>query len=82
MQLQLKNSQKRLQNAQNYYDFSLNRHSTGLIDTLEHTLNCASFNNAKKSLNTTQSENLKALIALYKAFGGNLNLQKESYANN
>ena len=82
VQLQLKNSQKRLQNAQNYYDFSLNRHSIGLIDTLEHTLNCASFNNAKKSLNTTQSENLKALIALYKAFGGNLNLQKESYANN
>ncbi|MDY2584112.1 TolC family protein [Helicobacter sp.] len=79
---QLQNSQKRLQNAQNYYTFSLNRHSVGLIDTLEHTLNSASLNNAKKSLNTTKTQNLKTLVILYKVFGGNLNLYKDSYANN
>lgn len=80
--LQLKNNQMRLQNAQNYYNFSLNRHSVGLIDSREHTLNSASLNNAKKSLNTTKIETLKTLITLYKAFGGNLNLYKDSNANN
>ncbi|QOQ97382.1 TolC family protein [Helicobacter winghamensis] len=78
---QLQNSQKRLENAQNYYNFSLNRHSIGLIDLREHSLNSASLNNAKKSLNTAHSENLKTLISLYKAFGGNLNLQKDFNAN-
>ena len=78
----LQNSQIRLNNAQNYYDFSLNRHSIGLIDTREHALNSASLNNAKKSLNTAKSENLKSLLALYKAFGGNLNLQKDFNAHN
>ncbi|MCI5632716.1 TolC family protein [Helicobacter sp.] len=80
--LQLDNSQKRLNNAQNYYEFSYHRHSVGLVDTLEHALNSASFNNSKKSLNTAASENLKAFSLLYKAFGGNLNLHKESYAIN
>ena len=79
---QLDNSQKRLDNAQNYYEFSYHRHSVGLVDTLEHALNSASFNNSKKSLNTAASENLKAFSMLYKAFGGDLNLHKESYANN
>ncbi|MBX7491354.1 TolC family protein [Helicobacter turcicus] len=80
--IQLQNSQKRLQNAQNYYEFSFNRYNIGLIDTLEHALNSASLNNAKKSLNTAKVENLKTLVTLYKAFGGNLNLHKDSYANN
>ncbi|TLD85269.1 efflux transporter outer membrane subunit [Helicobacter sp. MIT 11-5569] len=81
-QTQLQNSHRRLKNAQNYYEFSFNRHTIGLIDTLEHALNSASLNNAQKSLNTAQSENLKTLVTLYKAFGGNLNLHKESYADN
>lgn len=72
--LQLQNNQKRLDNALNYYDFSYNRHQIGLIDSLDHALNTASLNNAKKSLNSTISQNLKALSLLYKTFGGNLNL--------
>lgn len=79
--IRVQNSQKRLQNAQNYYDFSANRHLVGLIDTREHRLNQASLNNAKKSLNSVKTENLKTLITLYKAFGGNLNLYKDSHAN-
>ncbi len=72
--LQLQNSYKRAKNAQNYFEFSSNRHFVGLIDDLEHSLNAASFNNAQKSLNSAKFENLKAFVLLYKAFGGDLNL--------
>lgn len=73
-QLQLQNNLKRLNNAESYYEFSYNRHSIGLIDSLDHALNSASLNNAKKSFNTTKGQNLKALSLLYKTLGGNLNL--------
>lgn len=76
--LQLQNSQKRMENAQNYFEFSSSRHLVGLIDSLEHSLNAASFNNSKKSLNSAKFENLKALVLLYKAFGGDLNLAQQS----
>lgn len=73
--LQLQNSQIRADNAQSYFEFSSSRHSVGLIDSLEHALNAASLNNAQKSLNSARLENLRAFVLLYKAFGGDLNLE-------
>lgn len=76
--LQLQNSQIRADNAQSYFEFSSSRHSVGLIDSLEHALNSASLNNAQKSLNSARLENLKAFVLLYKAFGGDLNLESQN----
>lgn len=77
MQLQMQNNKIRLNNAKEYFTFSLNRRSIGLIDELEFQENYASYNNSKKSLNTSQNSQIQALIGLFKAMGGNLYIVKE-----
>ncbi|CAM2917300.1 TolC family protein [Helicobacter burdigaliensis] len=77
MQLQMQNNKMRFNNAQEYFTFSLNRRSIGLIDELEFQENYASYNNSKKTLNTSKNSQIQALVGLFKAMGGNLYVAKE-----
>ena len=77
-QKRLENAQSQYNNAKEYLLFSQNKNLFGLNDSLEHSLNQASFNNTKKTLITAQNTKNIALITLFKAFGGNIEITKDN----
>ena len=74
----LENSEIQYKNAQNYLDFSQNKNLFGLNDMLDHAQNQASFNNTKKILISAKNTQNIALITLFRAFGGNMEITKDN----